>query len=610
MGTFPQERGNAIMDSLRYWEYYNMTEIFDTLYKEAKQGKTFNRLYEIITSRENILLAYRTIKSNIGSNTPGTDGKTIEDIERISDEQFVQMVRKILSNYQPKMVRRVYIPKPNGDKRPLGIPCMMDRIIQQAIKQVIEPIAEAHFYEHSYGFRPLRSTHHALARVKHLINMAKLHYVVDIDIKGFFDNVNHTRLMKQMWNMGIQDRKVLRIIMKILKAPIQGEGVPTKGTPQGGIISPLLSNIVLNDLYQWVASQWEKFKTRHQYNRKDNKHRALKKTKLKEGYIVGYADDFKILCRDWKTAQKWYHTVRLYFKDRLKLEISPEKSKIVNLRKQKTEFLGFTIWAQRKGNKWVAYSRIRDKKKQQIKQQAKRLIKQIQKSPTAENVLLYNSFVLGIHNYFKRATHVSLEFARIDFDLRRYLHNRLKGLSKYEIPVKPPPTYSKFYKNRYRTYKVANIYLYPLADIKHSWQRLFNQETTPFTQIGRSRIHKELETYVTREIIKLMKSHLPNTTVQYMNNRMSRYSMKMGRCEITGTFLRAEDVHCHHVIPKQLGGTDEFDNLRIIHKDIHKIIHMKDMDKIKTLISKHKMSKKTINKINQFRMKIGMELIS
>ena len=86
--------------------------------------------------------------------------------------------------------------------------------------------------------------------------------------------------------------------------------------------------------------------------------------------------------------------------------------------------------------------------------------------------------------------------------------------------------------------------------------------------------------------------------------------MKMGRCEITGTFLRAEDVHCHHVIPKQLGGTDEFDNLRIIHKDIHKIIHMKDMDKIKTLISKHKMSKKTINKINQFRMKIGMELIS
>jgi group II intron reverse transcriptase/maturase len=214
-----------------------MTETFEALYEEAKQGKTFNRLYDIITSRENILLAYRTIKSNKGSNTPGTDGKTIEDIKQIPDNQLVQRIRDILSNYQPKTVRRVYIPKPNGDKRPLGIPCMMDRIIQQMFKQVIEPIAEAHFYEHSYGFRPLRSTHHAIARVKHLINTAQLHYVVDIDIKGFFDNVNHTRLMKQMWNMGIQDRKALRIIMKMLKAPIQGEGVPTKGTPQGGIIS-------------------------------------------------------------------------------------------------------------------------------------------------------------------------------------------------------------------------------------------------------------------------------------------------------------------------------------------------------------------------------------
>src|SRR5690606_4633269 len=105
-------------------------------------------------------------------------------------------------------------------------------------------------------FRPLRSAHHALARVQHLVNRAGLHYVVDIDIKGFFDNVNHTLLMKQMWNMGIRDRKVLRIIMKMLKAPIEGEGVPTKGTPQGGIISPLLSNIVLNDLDQWVAGQW------------------------------------------------------------------------------------------------------------------------------------------------------------------------------------------------------------------------------------------------------------------------------------------------------------------------------------------------------------------
>ncbi|WP_039785988.1 group II intron reverse transcriptase/maturase, partial [Paenibacillus riograndensis] len=333
------------MSALRYWDYYNMTGTFTELYERAKNKGKFSKLNDIVTSRENILLAYRTIKSNKGSRTAGTDGKTIEDIKVETDEAIVNLIRQKLLNYRPKKVRRVFIPKPNGKQRPLGIPCILDRIVQQCFKQVLEPIAEARFYKHSYGFRPMRATHHAIARVQHLINFNRLHYIVDIDIKGFFDNVNHTRLIKQLWNMGIRDRKVLRIISKMLKAEIEGEGRPTKGTPQGGILSPLLSNIVLNDLDQWVAGQWADFTTTHKYDRDDNKYMALKKSHLKEGYIVRYADDFKILCRDWKTAQKWYHAVRSYLQERLKLDISPEKSQILNLRKRCSEFLGFTIRA-------------------------------------------------------------------------------------------------------------------------------------------------------------------------------------------------------------------------------------------------------------------------
>jgi len=211
------------------------------LHERAKNKETFSKLYDMIISRENVLLAYRTIKSNKGSRTAGTDGKTIDDIKIETDEELIQLVRQTLLNYRPKKVRRVFIPKPNGKQRPLGIPCMLDRIIQQCFKQVLEPIAEAHFYKHSYGFRPMRATHHALARVQHLINFNRLHYIVDIDIKGFFDNVNHTKLMKQLWNMGIHDRKVLRIISKMLKAEIEGEGRPTKGTPQGGLCKALHS---------------------------------------------------------------------------------------------------------------------------------------------------------------------------------------------------------------------------------------------------------------------------------------------------------------------------------------------------------------------------------
>jgi RNA-directed DNA polymerase len=223
------------VQALRYWDYYGMTETFIDLYDRSLNQETFSRLYDIITSRENILLSYRTIKSNKGSKTAGTDSKTIDDIKKLSDDELVTEIQDKLKNYRPKKVRRKLIQKENGKWRPLGIPCIIDRIIQQCFKQVLEPIAEAQFYKHSYGFRPLRSTHHAMARVQFLINQASLHYVVDIDIKGFFDNINHTFLIKQLWNLGIQDKKVLACISKMLKAEIDGEGKPTKGVPQGGL---------------------------------------------------------------------------------------------------------------------------------------------------------------------------------------------------------------------------------------------------------------------------------------------------------------------------------------------------------------------------------------
>jgi len=596
---------------LRYWEYYGMTEIFEGLYEGSKEGKSFNRLYDMITSRENILLAFRTIKTNKGSKTAGADKRTIDDFKQFSEEGLVSFIQNRLSNYQPMKVRRVFIPKPNGDKRPLGIPSMSDRIIQQAFKQVLEPICEARFYNHSYGFRPLRSTHHAIARVNFLINQSKLHYVVDVDIKGFFDNVNHSLLIKQLWNIGIQDRKVLRLISKMLKAEIDNEGIPIKGTPQGGILSPLLSNVVLNDLDKWVAGQWENIPTG--YKNKSDKYKLLKMTsKLKEGYIIRYADDFKILCRDWKTAQKWYHAARLYLKDRLKLDISPEKSKVINLRKNESEFLGFTIKAEVKGKdgKRVAYTRLSADKKKHYKEEGRKRIKQIQKSPNTKNALLYNSWVLGIHNYSRYATHVNLDFRKIAFQLSRTLYNRLKRVGKYEHPKKAPPSYKKFYKITYRTYKINGVYLYPLADISHKSIMSFSQWLTPFTLRGRKHIYTKLKGDVSKEIRKLMKSNIPNRSVEYFDNRISRYSMKNGKCEITGEFLPAEMVHCHHYMPVKVGGTDDFKNLRILNKFVHILIHATKTQTIKKYLDMLKLNQTAIKEINNYRKLCNLESIS
>lgn len=180
-----------------------MQEVFDDLHIKAKKGYKFRNLMPIISSEDNILLAYRNIKKNSGSMTAGTDKLDITFYKEWSEEKFVNYFQSKLQNYHPKSVRRVEIPKPNGKLRPLGIPCMDDRIIQQCIKQVLDPICESKFHNHSYGFRPNRSTTHAIARSNFLLFKSKLHYVVDIDIKGFFDNVNHAKLKKQMWNLGI-----------------------------------------------------------------------------------------------------------------------------------------------------------------------------------------------------------------------------------------------------------------------------------------------------------------------------------------------------------------------------------------------------------------------
>lgn len=205
----------------RHAEYYDMVNVMDKLYEDSKNGRIFKNLMNIITSENNIKLAFRNIKKNSGSMTCGTDKLNIKNIEKWDDEKLVNTIRNKLEWYKPKPVKRVEIPKPDGKMRPLGIPTIIDRLIQQCILQVIEPICEAKFYNHSYGFRPNRSTEHAIARCYQLINLSKLHHVVDVDIKGFFDNVNHAKLRKQIWSLGIQDKRLLCIISEMLKAPIE-----------------------------------------------------------------------------------------------------------------------------------------------------------------------------------------------------------------------------------------------------------------------------------------------------------------------------------------------------------------------------------------------------
>ncbi len=559
-----------------------------------------------MSSNENIRLAYRNIKRNTGSKTAGTDKLTIKDISHMSVEDVIVKVQEMFQSYEPQKVRRVLIPKANGKTRPLGIPTIWDRIFQQCIMQVLEPICEAKFHKHSYGFRPNRNTHHAKARFEFLINQSGLHHCIDVDIKGFFDNVNHSKLLKQIWSLGIRDRSLIAIISKLLKAEIHGEGVPSKGTPQGGILSPLLSNIVLNELDWWISNQWETFTPDFQYKTNGIKYQALKKSELKECYIVRYADDFKVLCRTRSQAFRMNYAIKDFLMTRLHLETSEEKSKVINLKKNSSEFLGFSIKAVRKGKTrfgYVAKSNMSKKAKLNASNKMKEAIKAVQKHPSNQTVWNFNTIVMGIQNYYSAATRITINLNELNSYLRKTMYNRLKILRTDAAFHDMTKTLQKRYKGyKCKLYKIQKMVFVPIHAQKYKTNLCFSQDTCNYTTEGRQKIHKGLKAINKDVLSYIMKSFIPNRTIEYNDNRISKFIAQYGKCAISGIELGLNDWHCHHKHPYHLSKDDSFSNLVILHESVHRIVHMKDNDKIIALIKILNLSKKQIEKLNELRL--------
>lgn len=614
---------------IRNAEYYDMQTAFDKLYADSVSGRQFRNLVELIQRPENIMLAYRNLRKNSGSKTAGVDKKTISDLNKWSDKKLINHVQRKLGWYVPNAVRRVEIPKDNGKKRPLGIPTIMDRLIQQCILQVLEPICEAKFFKRSNGFRPTHSAENAIAQAERMIQNIGCYYVIDIDIHGFFDNVNHGKLLKQMWALGIRDKKLLSIISAMLKAEVAGIGFPEKGTPQGGIISPLLSNIVLNELDWWVASQWEEMPTKRNYVHriyangtpdKSNTIRALRSyTKLKECYLVRYADDFKIFCKKHSDVVKLFEATKQWLWERLGLEISPEKSKIVNVKRHYSEFLGFKLRVREKGKKpdgskrYVIEAHVRDKALKKIRARSKEIIGQIRRTydPKMEYRLIqkYNSYLIGIHNYYCIATHVNLDIHEIAFDVKKSLYNRLKHRLQRTGSISNRYIQEKYGRSREVRYLNGHAVV-PIAYVQHRVPMDRKNRVNPYTPEGRTEIHKNLAGLNLAVMNHLMNTPAGQQSVEYNDNRIALYVAQKGKCAVSGIALDANQVDCHHKKPLSLGGDDSYQNLIIVSDAVHVLIHSSSERMIKKYLNDLQLNSKQLAKLNNLRKLAEMPQIT
>lgn len=394
-------------------------------------------LLEEILSRDNMNKAYKKVYQNKGAS--GIDGITVEEIAdyiKENRERILNQIRK--RKYKPQPVRRVQIPKENGKKRNLGIPTVMDRIIQQAIVQVISPIFEEQFKETSYGFRPGRSCEQAVIKALEYLNDG-YEWIVDIDLEKFFDTVNQDKLITIIGKT-IKDGDVVSLIRKYLSAGVMENGVlePTKvGTPQGGNLSPLLSNIMLNELDKELEARGLNF--------------------------VRYADDCIILVKSEKAADRVLASITKFIEKKLGLKVNAEKSKVT--RPTQTKYLGFSFWKSK--DKWKPKPHL--KSYQKIKRKLKELTKRSWSISLDKRIKKINQLVVGWVNYFKVAN-MKKAIQGIDEHLRTRI--RVIIWKQWKIPAKREYGLKKLGMNPELAHNLANA--------RKSYQQICNSQWMKF----------------------------------------------------------------------------------------------------------------------------------
>jgi RNA-directed DNA polymerase len=385
---------------------------------QDNQEHRFDNLYSLMHWDPWLRCAANAVLARPGSSTAGVDGKTRDYFSETYEEQ-IRLLKESLKQktYEPQPVRRVYIPKSNGKKRPLGIPSLRDRIVQEALRAILDPIYESVFQPHSYGFRKGRCTMDAIAVIMPLFNSrVKHYYVIEGDIKAYFDTVQHRKLMSLL-KRRIADRDLLDLIWKFLKSGVMENGLfamTDQGVPQGGVISPLLANVYLHEFDKWATNRWEL---------SPNERSKRRKSRLGNYKMVRYADDFVVLSNgSIAEVEATKREIKEFLESELHLQLSEEKTLITHVN-EGFDFLGFHIQRVRPEGHWVTHLRPSEKAKERVKEKIKSLTSRGWTwMDECTRLSTLNAVVRGWANYYR---HTSL-LSDIE-EITKYVWHRYLG---------------------------------------------------------------------------------------------------------------------------------------------------------------------------------------
>ena len=618
-----------------------MNKTLDFLYQKSKEGVSFTGLLEAVVSDITIVTAVHNIKSNKGSKTAGIDQNRMNKYLQMPKQELIELIRRNVSNYKPKPAKRVYIPKSNGKKRPLGIPTVLDRIIQECIRIIIEPICEARFYPHSYGFRPYRAQKHAVRDIINVINASTKSpdqpvWAVEGDIKGCFDNIDHRILLRKLWRIGIHDKRILQIIRQMLKAGYIEQDMKYKtdaGTPQGGILSPLLSNVYLNDFDWYIGRKY--MEPHRQCKHKCNDTRMLKWAGVTPKYNFRFADDWVILTSTQAEAERLKRELTKYFRYKMKLELSQEKTYVTDLRKDGIHFLGFVIKAEKKnktpdpktwsdnlvGKPYPDMARL-TKKIHGIQEEVRKIGRCSELYEQVGLIQRVNEMIMGVAQYIQTSI-CSCAYHTIDrrIDLTALAVWRKmypKSYLRYQIPLKQlsnmPQRHSGYDSKTFAVMVNGKWFGITYAFITHSnyEKNPFNQKMTPYTEGGRklyvSYRNKNKPLPLDRPSVNTpedlsmaiaCKGNHRKYNFEYFMNREYAFNRDKGKCKCCGREL-SEDVprHCHHISnSRHIEEINKVNNLLWLCVPCHTMIHGGEIPS--------ETDSKVIRKIEKYRKKLN-----